>query len=183
MIITISGKPGSGKSTVAEIIAKRLKLKHYSMGDMQRGYAKEKGITIEELGLLESKDDKIDLEVDAYQKKLSEKEDNFVIDSRLGFHFIPHSKKVFLECQKDECAKRIYNDTIKNRRDSSERKAKSIKDDKRIMEKREKDNQKRFLKYYQTDFLDKKNYDIIVDTTDITAEEAAEKILKFIKKH
>jgi predicted cytidylate kinase len=182
MIITISGKPGSGKSTVAKIIAKKLRLRHYSMGDMQRGYAKEKGITIEELGLLESKDDKIDREVDAYQKKLSEKEDDFIIDSRLGFHFIPHSKKVFLECREDECAKRIYNDTTKNKRDSSERKAKSIKETKRIMKKREKDNQKRFLKYYQTDFLDKKNYDIIVDTTDITAEEAAEKILRFIKK-
>jgi len=182
MIITISGKPGSGKSTIARIIAKKLRLNHYSIGDLQRKYAKEKGITIEELGRLELKNEKIDKEVDEYQTKLSEKEDNFIIDGRLSFNFIPKSIKIFLECEDDEGAKRIYDDTKTNKRDCSERKTRSLEETKDIMLKREKDNQKRFLKYYDIDFLDEKNYDIVVDTTNIGAEEAAEKILKFIKK-
>ena len=44
MIITISGKAGSGKSTVGRIVAQELNYEHYSMGDLQRLYAKEKGI-------------------------------------------------------------------------------------------------------------------------------------------
>ena len=33
MIIAISGKAGSGKSTIAKLVAKKLGLKHFSSGD------------------------------------------------------------------------------------------------------------------------------------------------------
>ncbi|MFO8015868.1 MAG: AAA family ATPase, partial [Candidatus Woesearchaeota archaeon] len=49
MKITISGKPGSGKSTVARLVAERLGLNHYSLGDMQREVAREKCISMAEL--------------------------------------------------------------------------------------------------------------------------------------
>ena len=49
MIITISGTPGSGKSTVAKMIATKLGFKHYSTGDFMRQMAKERGISLEEL--------------------------------------------------------------------------------------------------------------------------------------
>ncbi len=35
MIITIAGMPGSGKTTVAKILADKLNLKRYSMGDLR----------------------------------------------------------------------------------------------------------------------------------------------------
>ena len=69
MIISISGTPGSGKSTVGEILAKRLGFEHYSMGDFQRSLAQEKGITILELLELEKKDPKLDKRVDEKQRK------------------------------------------------------------------------------------------------------------------
>lgn len=181
MIITLSGKPGSGKSTVGKLIAKKLNLKHYSIGDIQRKYANEKGMTIEELGRLESKDSKIDKEIDAYQTRLSEKEDNFIIDGRLSFYFIPKSIKIFLECSDNEGAKRIFSDTKTNKRDSSEKKTKSLEESKKIMIEREETNRKRFLEYYKVNFLDLKNYDLVVDTTKTHIEGVAEKILKFIK--
>ena len=46
MIITISGKPGSGKSTVAKEAAKKLKLKYYCIGDFQRKIARKKSISL-----------------------------------------------------------------------------------------------------------------------------------------
>ena len=64
MIITISGKAGSGKSTVAKEIARKLELKHYSIGDLMRQMAKEKNISLSELGELAEKDDSIDKELD-----------------------------------------------------------------------------------------------------------------------
>ena len=38
----------------------------------------------------------------------------------------------------------------------------------------------RFKKYYDVDFLDKKNYDLVIDTTDLTPEEIVDKILEKI---
>ena len=64
MIITISGKAGSGKSTIAKELAKKLKLKHYSIGDLMRQIAKEKNISLIELSKLAEKDNSIDKELD-----------------------------------------------------------------------------------------------------------------------
>jgi len=64
MIITISGKAGSGKSTVAKQLAKKLNLKHYSIGDIMRKLAKEKNISLNELSKLAEKDKTIDLTLD-----------------------------------------------------------------------------------------------------------------------
>ena len=178
MKITISGKAGSGKSFIAKELAEKLKLKHYSMGDLQRKYAKEKGLTIEELGELEAKDDKIDREVDNYLAELSKKQDDFVVDGWISFNFVKNAIKIFLDCDLDESAKRLFNAN----RDKSERKTKSIEESKKIIEKRTKTNRGRFLRYYSVDFLDMKNYDLVVDTTKISKKEVFEKILKFINK-
>ena len=105
MIITISGKPGSGKSTIAKELAKKLKLKHFSIGDFMREMAKDKNISLLELSELSEEDKSIDKELDNKQIQLGKREDNFIIDSRLGFHFIPNSVKIFLEVEIKESAK------------------------------------------------------------------------------
>jgi len=112
MIITIAGKAGSGKSSVAKEIAKRLKFKHYSMGDFQRELANELGVTIEKLGELAKTDRKYDDMTDKKQKNIG-KGDNVIVDSRLGAHFIPHAFKVFLDVDIDVAVKRRLNQNIK----------------------------------------------------------------------
>ena len=89
MIITISGIAGSGKSTVAKLLAKKLNYKHYSIGDFMRQIAKERKLTLLELSKQAEKDNSIDKELDKKQIELGKTKDNFVIDSRLGFHFCP----------------------------------------------------------------------------------------------
>ncbi|MBI2112124.1 AAA family ATPase, partial [Candidatus Woesearchaeota archaeon] len=83
MIITISGTAGSGKSTVGKLLAKKLKYKHYSMGDLQRQIAEQRGITLLELGKLEETDPSIDKELDQKQIQLGKTENKFIIDGRL----------------------------------------------------------------------------------------------------
>src|SRR3989344_9000115 len=109
MKIIISGMPGSGKSTVAKLIAKQLGIPHYSMGDLQRKVAEEKGVTILELMKLEEKDPSIDRQIDGEQKALGTGKGDFVLDSRLGAYFIPHAEvRGFLEGNPNVLAKRIF---------------------------------------------------------------------------
>ncbi|MGH9879179.1 MAG: nucleoside monophosphate kinase, partial [Nitrososphaerales archaeon] len=57
MIITIAGRPGSGKTTVAKEVAKRLGFKHLSTGDMRGQLAMEHGLTIDQLNEIGKKED------------------------------------------------------------------------------------------------------------------------------
>ena len=88
MIVTISGKAGSGKSTVAKLLSEKLKLRHYSIGDLMRAMASDKGIGLMELNKLAEKDNSIDLELDKMLKELGKTKDNFVVDGRLAAFFM-----------------------------------------------------------------------------------------------
>ena len=79
MIITISGKPGSGKSTIAKIIAKKLKYDFFSAGDYRGEMAIKKGMTIDQLNKLGEKEDWTDKQVDDELKRISKKKDNIVV--------------------------------------------------------------------------------------------------------
>lgn len=178
MIITISGKAGSGKSTVAKILAKKLKLKHYSSGDFMGEIAKEHNLTIVELSKLAEKEKWIDKEIDDRQVNLGKKEDNFIIDGRLSWHFIPNSIKIYLDVDDKIAVKRIYGDKI-NRKDEG------FQDEKELVKQikqRTDSEKKRYKKYYNIDYHDKKHYNLIIDTSNITAKKAAEKIIEFTKK-
>ncbi|NCN22588.1 hypothetical protein GW934_03820, partial [Candidatus Falkowbacteria bacterium] len=48
------------------------------------------------------------MEVDEYQKKLGETEDNFIIEGRTSWYFIPNSLKIYLDVSLEEGAKRIF---------------------------------------------------------------------------
>jgi len=177
MIITISGKPGSGKNSVAKELAKRLHLKHYSLGDFMSEMALNKNMTLLELSKRAETNSNIDKELDQRQINLGKKEDNFVIDSRLGFHFIPHSIKIFLDVNLESGAQRIFNDKREDEKENKTLQAtlKNIK--RRIRSERE-----RYKKYYNIDHYDKKQYDIIIDTTNLTVEQVTDIILEKIRK-
>lgn len=180
MIITISGTPGSGKSTIARGIAKKFNIKHYSIGDLMRSIAKEKGISLQELSDQAKEDKKIDFELDEETKKLAKK-DNFVIDSRLGFHFISKSIKIFVKADLNIAVKRIYKD-IQNKERETEKDIKTLSDALKKTKERMKSECDRYKKYYGLNYLDESNYDFVIDTTEINAETAVERIEAFLKK-
>ncbi|MAG08405.1 cytidylate kinase [Candidatus Woesearchaeota archaeon] len=177
MIITISGKPGSGKSSVAKLIAKKLKLKHYSIGDFMREIAEKKGISLLELGKIAEKERWVDEELDKRQIELGKSEDNFVIDSRLGFHFIPNSVKVFLEVDLKTAAERIFNCRRKEEKENL-----TLNKTMENVKRRIKSERLRYKKYYSLDCYDKKQYDIIVGTTGMPAEKVSEEVIKRINQ-
>jgi len=178
MIITISGTPGSGKSTIAEILAKELKIKRYSVGDFRREMAKKLGITLNQLNELGEKKDFTDKDADDWQVEIGKEEDNFIIDGRLSYHFIPNSIKIFLDVSPEVGSKRIMEDTKENR------KTEVVRDEKLALKawhQRTESDIKRYKRYYNLNPYDKKQYDLFLDTSDLAIKEVVEKIKDFIK--
>jgi len=174
MKITISGVASSGKSTVAEMVSQKIGYKHYSAGDMQREVAKEMGLSITELNVLEQKDDSIDKKIDAKQAEYGRK-DKTVIDGWLSAHFVPKAFHIFLDCSETERVRRRLGH---KRQEEFFKDAETARDD---LRKREKANKERWLRYYHFDYTEKKNYDLVIDTTKLTVEEVVESILKALK--
>ncbi len=180
MIITIAGRAGSGKSTVAKMLAKELGYTHYSTGDIVRAMAKERGITLEELMKLSEKTPDFDKHIDAYQKELGKKEDNFVLDGRLGWYFIPHSKKIFLEVSPEVAAKRIFKDKLDGKR--NEQAIQDIHEALICSKERDARDAERYKKIYGFLWDEPKNFDLVIDTSIPTAEEIVKKIKENIIK-
>ncbi len=181
MIVIISGKPGSGKSTIAKMLAVKLDFKRYSSGDFQRQLAKERGLTIAELGELEAKDPGLDILVDKRQEEFGNQHDDFVMDTWLGAKFIPHAIKVFLDASEETRAKRIFNDKSNKQRMDSE-KLDDFDETKKNMIERDRVNIERWKRYYGFDYTDPKHYDIVIDTENMLPEAIVDKILDYIKK-
>ncbi len=177
MIITISGMPGSGKTTVAKKIAKKLKLNHYSIGDLRGKIALKHNLTIDELNKLGEKEIWTDKEVDDYQKKLGKTKNNFIIDGWISFHFIPNSIKIFLDVDLKTGAKRIFKDQRKD-----EKRKENVNEVLKMIKKRMESSKKRYKKYYNLNPYLKKHYDFWLDTSNLTIKEVIDKILDFVKQ-
>jgi len=179
MIITISGIPGSGKSRIAKMLAKKLNYKFYSVGNFQGELAKEKGLTITEMMTLEKNHPEIHKQVDEKTKKLGKTQDNFIVDGWIAYHFIPHSYKIFLDVNELVGANRIFKGNKRN----DEPKKKDIKSTLLGLRYRLKETREGFENAHEIDFLNSKNYDYLLDTTNLTPKQVIKNILKQINKN
>ncbi|MFZ2681611.1 MAG: AAA family ATPase [Patescibacteria group bacterium] len=179
MIITLGGLPGAGKSTIKNLLATKLGLKSYSMGDMRGEIAKAKSLTIDELNDLSLNDATSDKQVDEFQKHLGETEDNFIIDGAMSWHFIPHSRKIFLTVDPQIAAARIFADRHNNPNRNDEPEYANEAETQQKLAARATQNDARYQKWYGVGYLDQNNYDLVIDTTTLTTPEVMQKILDF----
>ena len=168
MLISITGKLGSGKSTICNLLKDRYGFEIYSTGAFQREVAREMGITTLELNKRLREDPSLDYVIDDAVKKLSieRAQDKLIFDSRMAWHFAEKSFKIFLTIDPREAARRV----MLNQRGSEEFYA----DEKEACEKlieRSQVEQARFMQIYGVDYYDFNNFDLIVDTTARTPEE------------
>ena len=179
MIITISGDIGSGKSTTGKILCKKLRFEYLSTGAIQRRIAEEMGLTTLELNLLTESRLDIDHKIDSYTRALNDSKENYVVDSRLAWHFIPSSYKVFLRCDQHTAAKRISGDTKR----TSDEKNRDVKHLIKKISQRRRSERDRFRKIYNIDFEDLSNYDLIIDSTFFLPDEIAQMVIDGIELH
>jgi len=174
MKISISGIVGSGKTTISKMISERYGCDCFSVGSIMREMAVERSLTIQEFTEDAKKDSKIDFELDRRQRELNEGSGNFVMDSRLGFYFIPDSFKIFLKIDLSEAARRIFEEKRYGER------YENIKECLEFLEKRVASEKIRYKQYYDVDFLNEGNFDLVLDSTNKSPEEIVEEILEFI---
>lgn len=99
--------------------------------------------------------------------------DTIILDSRLGFYCQPKAFKVFLDVSDEEAAKRIYGD--KERTGDAYNSLQAVQE---ATIKRNLDDQQRFKDMYGVDITDKKNFDLVVDTTGKSVEQVADEIIE-----
>ncbi len=177
MIISISGRPGSGKSVVAKRLAARLGLDHVSAGDFMRDMAGERGVSILELSKQAEADIGIDNEIDARTTRLGETRDGFVMDARLAWHFLPSSLKVFLDVRTDIAARRIYGAGRLEERENVD-----VAATRAAIERRTASERLRYQQYYGIDYLDPSQFDLIVDTSDRGIDQVVDVIVEFVQR-
>ena len=161
-IITIAGSPGSGKSSTAKAIAAALGFRHFSSGDLFRQLAAERGLSIEAMNLSAEMQRDIDLRVDNLLQDKYRSEDRLVIDSRMAWHWMPQSFKVFLVLDAATAAERIFAHLQGAGRLSEE--AASAAEVHRSIERRAASEHKRYLALYGVNATDPLNFDLVVNT-------------------
>jgi len=142
------------------LLTKKLDYNYLSTGAIQRQIAEEMGMTTLELNILTESRKDIDDKIDGYTRALNDNEENYVVDSRLAWHFIPSSYKVFLLCEEAIAAERISKD--KNRKSDEENR--NVQHLLKKIKERRKSEKERFKRIYNIDFEDLSNYDQVIDS-------------------
>ena len=182
MIIAFNGDHGSGKSTIAKMVASELNYPRYYIGQIFRDMAKEKGMDLPEFRKACDTSPDFDKEIDFYPVKLAEKLNDFVLESRTAWHFIPQSFKIYLKVDDREGAKRIYKELHANEYRKEEGSGlDSIEDVMASEEKRKQEDDIRYKKYYNLDIRQEKNYDLVVDTKKLTKDEVFNEVMRAIR--
>jgi len=173
--ISITGACGAGKGSAGKITAQVLGFSFVSLGDIFRNVAIEKGCRdIAELHDRAKTDPSIDLAIDRHTQLYGKEKNCFVYDARLGWHWMPQSFKVFLDCSDEERFRRI-----------AEREHKMVEIVRAETLSREDKMREQYLRLYQIDdFMRRDNarFDLIVDTTILTPEEVAREIVRVFSR-
>lgn len=176
-IITIAGKPGSGKSTTAKGMAQTLGYKRFSSGDFFRAIGKERGIDVFQTNLIAESESTIDELVDQKLRDLGASSDNMIIDSRMAWHWMPYSFRVYLDLDIAVAATRIFT-TLEQERLDAEHIPDTAQEYAVQLQQRLDSEAKRYKHLYQVNPYDVTNYDLTVNTGQNTTQEVQDIILE-----
>ena len=167
MIITITGLPGSGKTTIAKELVRHLHIKHYSMGELVRKIARRKKISVLQLT---KKNNKLADEMDRLQKEIAKTHRDAIIDSRLGAYLIKNARaKIYIHAPLKTRVTRI-----------SERDRISYKEAMHQTLAREREELGHYKKEYNIDYRNKNLYNISLNTDKLKVEQATKKLINEI---
>lgn len=175
MHITITGNLGSGKSTICKLLNEKYQFEVYSTGKVQRELAKQMNLTTLEFNQLMCSDKKYDKMIDDETARISRenKDKDIIFDSRLAWHFVEHSFKVFVSVSLDVAAERVMGDKRGDVENYS-----SLEEAKKLLAERAATEKLRYKDIYNLNYMDFSNYNLVIDSTYCTPDKIAEIILK-----
>lgn len=175
MHITLTGNLGSGKSTVCKLLEGKYGFDIFSTGKVIRSIADDLGISVLEMNELMTKDHQYDHMIDDKTASISrENPDKAILfDSRLAWHFVEKSFKVFLSVDLGEAARRVYNDASRGEVEAY----KDIEDAKTQLAARAANEDKRYEELYGIHYFDFKNYNLVLDSSFLPPERIAEALM------
>ena len=184
-ILTISGEPASGKSTVIKELVKSYKEQGFnvnliSIGELFRQIAKEKKLSIQELNEYMKTRANIDKLIDNQVRKQGEiinsterPNDIYIFDSRLAWHNIPNSFAIRLTVNDEIAGKRVFEDNSRGQED----KYSTIQEAIDSTAKRKHNEIQRYKQRYNIDLTNPDNYNLIINTSYMNINEIAELII------
>jgi len=175
IVVAISGPPGSGSTTIAKKLAKKLEMDYYSPGEIFKSYSKkrESEAALEVWERFGRNKDFHEKNFDKVQIEKAKK-GNIVICGKLSIHMLNGiaDYKIWIESDLNARASR----TAKRDNIPVEKALEEIK-------KREKIERDNWKKIYGFDYLDQRNSaDFVLENSKLTTEEAVDKILDFIER-
>lgn len=174
-IIAITGNIAGGKSKVVRKIATKLGMDTYFASNNFRKLARENNMDIATFNAYIENNPDIDKAIDNEMSEYLNSHDNLVVDSRLAWHFAKDAFKVYITVNIDVAAARLAKDAI-NR--NIEDKHESIDEAKIAIIKRQRYERERYIREYGIDILDLENYDLVLDSTNMSSEEIANMIIE-----
>lgn len=177
-IISLGGELASGKGTVSKILMKRLNFGIYRNGEYFRQLAHDMNMDVTSFNIYVKEHPEIDRQIENSAAEYAKINDNFIIDARLGWYAVPESFKVYLKVDITVAAQRALNDEL--RKDSEN--FNTLEEQKEDIKKRYQLENERYFKLYGVRKEDESNYDLIIDTTNLTPEEVADQIEKEFKE-
>ncbi|KZX10748.1 (d)CMP kinase [Methanobrevibacter filiformis] len=174
MIITVGGLAGSGTTTAAEVLSKKLNIPFISAGDIFRQMARESGMSVLEFSTFAEGNTDIDMEIDRRQEKIAKKSKeeskNLIIEGRLSAYFVEADIKIWMTAPLDVRTQRICN-----------RESKSLDLAESEIKFREKSEAVRYLDIHNININNLDVYDLILNTHSFNPDSIAEIILTTLK--
>lgn len=173
MFITLSGMPCSGKSSVAKYLEQKYNFQIISSGQIFRDEAVRRNMSLLDFSELCNHDSSIDIELDQKMTELGKEYagQKVIFDSRMAWHFIPNSFKVYVTLTPEIMAQRLF-DSDRNR---TEKGATKEEAQQQLMARWKSENY-RYSKYYGLDNTDENNFDLVISSANKTIEQLAEEI-------
>ena len=171
MRITISGPPGSGKTTACSKLAETLGLEAVVFGKIFRELAAEKNLSLVELGAIAEQDPSIDKMIDSRILDIARENEDIILESRLSAYMCSRNGisafKVYIDASPEVRISRIG---VREGETFDDAYAKTLE--------RQKSEAKRYKMYYDIDIEDKSVYDLIINTDDLDPDQVVAKILE-----
>jgi cytidylate kinase len=158
--ISVTGDPGSGKSTFAKAVAERTGYRLITTGNIFRELAAQMGISLTDLNERAERQAEIDAKVDDFLVSLNETTENMVLDSRMAWHFVRNTLKIRLAVDPEVAAQRIFNDPAAMRE-----KFTSMGQARDEVTRRKVSEVLRYKTLYGVDISDHANFDLVIDTS------------------